>query len=1001
MCPGLLEYLYTTTLDLLHHSHTCIYTQFPSSHHYCQCVILHYDDRDRERSHARGYVTFLATHKVYFMHYSYHIALRPSRIRSTSAQSPPSPPPEFNPPADIPIVPLNSVSSGSSESVSSKSSSGQNGSTSDLSTTTSSSSSLFPRRPDLRAVQRVSDDVILTSPEGSTQSPMTGSPIGSDGGDHLVEMRERLLSESSDSSRRSSETLTTGSFPSNAGIDHHGPGSSPEFGTEPQRPSPEPLAGSSRTRRASSPTDKSPEHMWDSVWPATGFPLRTLAVDNLPAYTPAPVSPFVTPTFSAPASLPRRPTSPRTIPTSPTHRAPSPVRISPRTTTAEYGSFSNQQQKISPSKHSRNHSSGSTIVRSSERIETPKSPRASMDKAHSRSRMNESFSRIASPPTAPIRNVSSGRPRRTSFNDVHGLRIEGNEQFPNSEDDVPPLSAPFALPPPVAESVLGLAGDDGMVEPALFSPSVSPAQTPSPVPLARPAALRRAMSDYSTPHAAPPAPMHRTHSITTELSKVPELSATKTSPTSSKVVLAPPIAEDQHSDTAVDLTDPPSSEGGTVNIVDEGDVLPTGELQMDITFDDEGLNALERIFLLSQSDFGFHRAYVARVVGDLLEDVDPCESVEYVLPLLSGYSMDDDDLVKEAFSAQLHKILWYFFSTCRLISEPSETVVVTSEGLSSVSKPEQEQPAIPLLVDAASHIALASNGGPPSNGGLSSGGRSSAGSSLTHPPSPMFDGTDVDTPNSITSISSDQTAFSPLPFVDTHAPGDSAKEPSELVAQPELLIDTFTPLLGNMMLSTNATVGENTRTAVIAVIGRLRGIVDSDKWARILADKDERKSFVSQGGVHAHDLRPFHADAKAMVEAELLGGIVLGMGHLSSELPDDYEESAIDEMPEEAEGYRIQLVQEAEAGRAISMFLIGSLCDVYTGPEASMRGFVPEVLRAVDGDETTRTEAAVALSRMAKIVPIEHVPQMVSLIRMLDADNSSPCLIHSFMIKLN
>lgn len=626
-----------------------------------------------------------------------------------------------------------------------------------------------------------------------------------------------------------------------------------------------------------------------------------------------------------------------------------------------------------------------------------------MDKAHGRSRMSESFSRIASPPTAPMRSISSGRPRRTSFNDVQGLRIDEAGKPPNSEDDIPPipsLSAPFSLPPAVAEPVLGLAGDDGIVEPAVFSPTPTP--TPPPVPLARPAALRRAMSDYSTPHAAPPSQLHRTHSVTTELGKTPDTPASKVSPMTSEAIPTPPVPEDQHRDSAVDLTDDSAGETGTVNIVDEGDVLPTGEFQMDITFDDEGLNALERIFLLSQSDFGFHRAYVARVVGDLLEDVDPCESVEYVLPLLSGYSMDEDDLVKEAFSAQLHKILWYFFSTCRLISEPGETLTVTSEGMSSVSKPEQEQPAIPLQIDAARRSSLVSNGGPSSgSGGFSSGGLSSTGSSLTHPPSSLFDGTDIDTPNSITSVSSDQTAFSPLPYVDTHAPGDSAKEPSELVAQPELLINTFTPLLGNMMLSTNATVGENTRTAVIAVIGRLRGVVDSDKWARILADKDERKSFVSQGGVHAHDLRPFHADAKAMVESELLGGIVLGMGHLSSELPDNYEETAIDEMPEEAEGYRIQLVQEAEAGRAISMFLIGSLCDVYSGPEASKRGFVPEVLRAVDGDETTRTEAAVALSRMAKIVPIEHVPQMVSFSLLIFAYDSFPCLKLSFMTKLN
>ena len=613
--------------------------------------------------------------------------------------------------------------------------------------------------------------------------------------------------------------------------------------------------------------------------------------------------------------------------------------------------------------------------------------------------MSETFSRISSPPTAPIRSISSGRPRRTSFNDVQGLRFEEKSSFEEDISPIPPLSAPFALPPPVTKPVLGLAGDDGIVRPAVFTPTSTP--SPPPAPLGRPAALRRAMSDYSAPHAAPPSQLHRTHSVTTELGKATESFSEKSLPSPSSVEDIPLAQEGQHQDSAVDLPDLPSGEVGTVNIVDEGDVLPTGDLQMDITFDDEGLNALERIFLLSQSDFGFHRAYVARVVGDLLEDVDPCESVEYVLPLLSGYSMDEDDLVKEAFSAQLHKILWYFFSTCRLISEPGETVIITSEGMSSVSASEHDEPAIPLSIDAAHRSLLPTNGDAfvglsSGSGGPSSGGLSSAGSSLTNPASSMFDNSDVDTPNSLTSVSSDQTAFSPLPYVDVHAEGDPAKQPSELVVQPELLINTFTPLLGNMMLSTNPTVGENTRSAVVAVIGRLRGVVDTEKWARVEADKDERKSFVSQGGVHSHDLRPFQADAKSLVESELLSGIVLGMGHLSSELPENYAETAIDEMPEEAEIYRIQLVQEAEAGRAISMFLIGSLCEIYSGPEASRRGFVPEVLGAVDGDETTRTEAAVALSRMAKIVPIEHVPQMVSFGIVECAKCSYPYLKRSF-----
>lgn len=43
-----------------------------------------------------------------------------------------------------------------------------------------------------------------------------------------------------------------------------------------------------------------------------------------------------------------------------------------------------------------------------------------------------------------------------------------------------------------------------------------------------------------------------------------------------------------------------------------------------------------------------HRSYIARMMGELLEDVDPCETVEYVLPLLNGFAMDEGKLGSNA-----------------------------------------------------------------------------------------------------------------------------------------------------------------------------------------------------------------------------------------------------------------------------------------------------------------------------------------------------------------
>jgi serine/threonine-protein phosphatase 4 regulatory subunit 1 len=56
------------------------------------------------------------------------------------------------------------------------------------------------------------------------------------------------------------------------------------------------------------------------------------------------------------------------------------------------------------------------------------------------------------------------------------------------------------------------------------------------------------------------------------------------------------------------------------------------------------------------------------MLGDLLTDVDPCETVEYVLPLLSGFAVDEDEMVKEAFAGEIHRIIWFFFSVSGLLS---------------------------------------------------------------------------------------------------------------------------------------------------------------------------------------------------------------------------------------------------------------------------------------------------------------------------------------------
>ncbi|KAJ3735417.1 armadillo-type protein [Lentinula guzmanii] len=100
-------------------------------------------------------------------------------------------------------------------------------------------------------------------------------------------------------------------------------------------------------------------------------------------------------------------------------------------------------------------------------------------------------------------------------------------------------------------------------------------------------------------------------------------------------------------------------------MIDESFPEPT-EPPDDATLDDEGLSTLERIYLYSRSKSSFHRVFIASALPELLEQVTPREAIEYVLPLLNTLAMDDDEMVKEAFSSKLVTIIWWFFTHCQL-----------------------------------------------------------------------------------------------------------------------------------------------------------------------------------------------------------------------------------------------------------------------------------------------------------------------------------------------
>ena len=510
-------------------------------------------------------------------------------------------------------------------------------------------------------------------------------------------------------------------------------------------------------------------------------------------------------------------------------------------------------------------------------------------------------------------------------------RVPSNDDVPSLRDYLPPpITSPSDHVPETLQTQ-----DDGRLAPPLYAP------------LARPANLRRALSDFDPkPRPAPVPSLIRSHSLEAEMEKSPKRTPAsaefsspppdavgrgetdyrpKKSPRRSPAILpqapaftplpAPPVRKAEE-------VEPLPPEGSGVALVDEGDVLPAdAELFMDVTFEDEGLTTLERIFLLSKSEFPFHRNYIARVIGDLLYDVDPCESVEYILPLISSFPMDEDEGVRESFAQELHRILWYFYATCRMTSveeavEGDADLIISGEG-------EGDE----LLLD-----------------------------------------------------------------------------------RPPLSVDFFTPLLGSLLLNANTVVTEAVRLSVVSIIARLKGKVDTDpeRWSvghghgvptsEDAPNEDEscRKTYAAQTGSHAHRLAPLPSAEKDLIERELLQGIIIGMGALSIDMPEEMYMSVEDEdgnpipvqSDDDIQAFQGQLVAEATAGRATSMNLIGALCAHYTGEEAVQWGFVDEVLRCRDGDTPVRAEGAMALAALAKIVPQDQVPRLVGLFQDLAVDDT-------------
>lgn len=115
----------------------------------------------------------------------------------------------------------------------------------------------------------------------------------------------------------------------------------------------------------------------------------------------------------------------------------------------------------------------------------------------------------------------------------------------------------------------------------------------------------------------------------------------------------------------------PSIASVEIETIPSPEVLSSPDFALDFTLDDEGLSTLEKIYLFSRSRSAHHRVFISHALPAFLAQVSPIEAVEYVLPLLPSLSVDEDEAVKEALSAELVSIMWWFLTHCHLVEEPS------------------------------------------------------------------------------------------------------------------------------------------------------------------------------------------------------------------------------------------------------------------------------------------------------------------------------------------
>ncbi|THH22143.1 hypothetical protein EUX98_g8227, partial [Antrodiella citrinella] len=343
-------------------------------------------------------------------------------------------------------------------------------------------------------------------------------------------------------------------------------------------------------------------------------------------------------------------------------------------------------------------------------------------------------------------------------------------------------------------------------------------------------------------------------------------------------------------------------------------------------FDTEGYSTLEKIYLFSRSRVGFHRVFIAKSLGTLLrgeggslvstgppqddegqypptlDTISPDEAVQYVLPLLNGLAMDDetpDEAVKEALASELVPIIWWFVTRCKLVDEEVDASdypqYFDEEMLVRLHDATPDTAYSHLTPPAESEHSEFESSGQTSPEVLHS--MSSPDSTRHGHHNPL---TILAHSNPLTSPHNHNIApVHPLPPSQAHTPDHpsplSHRSPSDPEAEagtpadePALIsVQSFTPILGTLLLSANAHVGGPARYAVVELLRRVRKADDfehhtstqlpADPSVHPLEDEEDEEQY--------SELGLFGEEQRRLFEREMIHQVVIGMGRL--DLPEE------------------------------------------------------------------------------------------------------------------